>query len=364
MYKNIKVEAEHNELILENSHGDTVIIPANKRNWVKQKLSEGCHDCIDSLVETLPVASQYAQDGSWFPSWMNPMNWGVTDYSDKYKTQNEAYKNAPDKSEFLYNGVRIRKDIQADNRNSAFLQNKNFWREYKKYLTENFNDNEIEKRYNDALDLHYKYGNPKINLLSDDDTKANKYGTKYMDVSKKGRANFNQYTNSLNLPYNVNEKYDFNFLFNNYKQEMLHARQLKDLGLEEFIRHQKEDFVRNKVPYYDANAYDKAMYKDLKSIEGVHRVQSEGINSRYERDYDLEEKPKYKQDRLEILNKYKTIEFNPYGNQGDLRVIQKALVEQGYKLPKSIKSDGTFDGIFGEETKAALLDYQTKNKPK
>jgi hypothetical protein len=67
MYKNIKVEAEHNELILENSHGDKVIIPANKRDWVKQKLSEGCHDCIDSLVETLPVASQYAQDGSVYP---------------------------------------------------------------------------------------------------------------------------------------------------------------------------------------------------------------------------------------------------------------------------------------------------------
>ena len=74
MFKSINVEAENLELILENSHGDTVIIPANKRNWVKQKLSEGCHDCIDSLVETLPVASQYAQDGSWFPSWMNLHN--------------------------------------------------------------------------------------------------------------------------------------------------------------------------------------------------------------------------------------------------------------------------------------------------
>ena len=67
MFRNIKVTAEHNELILENSHGDKVIIPANKRNWVKQKLSEGCHDCIDSLVETLPIASQYAQDGSVYP---------------------------------------------------------------------------------------------------------------------------------------------------------------------------------------------------------------------------------------------------------------------------------------------------------
>ena len=68
MYKNIKVEGEHNEIILENTHGDIVITPANKRNWVKQKLSENCHDCIDSLVETLPVASQYAQDGSVYPT--------------------------------------------------------------------------------------------------------------------------------------------------------------------------------------------------------------------------------------------------------------------------------------------------------
>lgn len=38
MYKNIKVEAENLELIIENSHGDKAIIPANKRDWVKQKL--------------------------------------------------------------------------------------------------------------------------------------------------------------------------------------------------------------------------------------------------------------------------------------------------------------------------------------
>ena len=67
MYRKIEVNAEHNEIILENSNGDKVIIPANKRNWVKQKLSENCHDCIDSLVGTLPVASQYAQDGSVYP---------------------------------------------------------------------------------------------------------------------------------------------------------------------------------------------------------------------------------------------------------------------------------------------------------
>lgn len=65
MNKNIEVEG--GEIAIRNSHGDLAIIPKDKRNWVKQKLSEGCHDCIDSLVETLPIASQYAQDGSVYP---------------------------------------------------------------------------------------------------------------------------------------------------------------------------------------------------------------------------------------------------------------------------------------------------------
>jgi hypothetical protein len=65
MNKNIEVEG--GEIAIRNSHGDLAIIPKDKVNWVKQKLSEGCHGCIDSLVETLPVASQYAQDGSIYP---------------------------------------------------------------------------------------------------------------------------------------------------------------------------------------------------------------------------------------------------------------------------------------------------------
>ena len=66
--RKINIEAEHNELILENSHGDKVIIPANKRNWVKTKLKDQCYDCIDQLVETLPTLQQYAGDGSLIPA--------------------------------------------------------------------------------------------------------------------------------------------------------------------------------------------------------------------------------------------------------------------------------------------------------
>lgn len=68
MYNSFNVEAEHNELILKNSHGDHVIIPANKRGWVLKKIKEGCNTCIDSLVETLPIASEYAEYGSVYGS--------------------------------------------------------------------------------------------------------------------------------------------------------------------------------------------------------------------------------------------------------------------------------------------------------
>ena len=67
MKQNINIEAEKNELILRNEAGDYAIIPAKHRFKVQKMIDEGCNDCIDSLVETLPVASQYAQDGSVYP---------------------------------------------------------------------------------------------------------------------------------------------------------------------------------------------------------------------------------------------------------------------------------------------------------
>lgn len=72
-YKSINIEAENNELILKNSHGDHVIIPAKNRKWVQKKLKEGCNDCIDSLVATLPTVKDYAEDGSLIPKDSKPV---------------------------------------------------------------------------------------------------------------------------------------------------------------------------------------------------------------------------------------------------------------------------------------------------
>jgi hypothetical protein len=54
--------------------------------------------------------------------------------------------------------------------------------------------------------------------------------------------------------------------------------------------------------------------------------------------------------------------LNPDKKNFDTLALQRELTNRGYSLPKSAKSDGTLDGILGDETKQALLDYQSKNK--
>ena len=67
MKQNINIEAEKNEIILRNKVGDYTIIPAKHRAKVQKMLDDGCHSCIDELVDTLPVMADYANDGAVFP---------------------------------------------------------------------------------------------------------------------------------------------------------------------------------------------------------------------------------------------------------------------------------------------------------
>lgn len=62
-----QIEVEGGELAMRNSHGDVVIIPKRDKKRVQQMIDDGCNDCIDSFVNTLPSASDYAEDGSVYP---------------------------------------------------------------------------------------------------------------------------------------------------------------------------------------------------------------------------------------------------------------------------------------------------------
>jgi hypothetical protein len=61
MKKNIEVEG--GELILRNKAGDHVVIPKKHRAEVQDMIKEGCHGCIDALVDTLPVMDDYDDGG-------------------------------------------------------------------------------------------------------------------------------------------------------------------------------------------------------------------------------------------------------------------------------------------------------------
>ena len=67
MKQNLNIEAEGQELILRNTNSDYVIIPKKYRTEVQGMIKDGCHGCIDALVETLPTMADYAQDGSLYP---------------------------------------------------------------------------------------------------------------------------------------------------------------------------------------------------------------------------------------------------------------------------------------------------------
>ena len=70
MKQNLNIEAEGSELILKNKAGDYVIIPKKYRTEVQGMIKDGCHGCIDALVETLPVMADYAEDGSLYSEYL------------------------------------------------------------------------------------------------------------------------------------------------------------------------------------------------------------------------------------------------------------------------------------------------------
>ena len=71
MDKKINVEAEGGELILANNHGDHVIIPKDKRSEVNEHIKQGCNSCIDSIVDSLPIMDDYADNGTVIKGYFN-----------------------------------------------------------------------------------------------------------------------------------------------------------------------------------------------------------------------------------------------------------------------------------------------------
>ena len=349
MKQNINIEAEGSELILKNKAGDYVIIPKKYRTEVQDMVKDGCHGCIDRLVETLPVMNDYAEDGSLFPDWnkvkatLNPKNWGVSDYSDK-GNRHQAYAAArkAGEKEFMWNNKRFNTDYDLSKE-------------------------EISNKGNRLVNTALKMAEKKVDTYRPPLGKKEKIqsfvtGKEKFTSQPCVTAVCNMYKKAginSGIPEGV---YDNRIFANSYKDygfELIPNNDLKPGDIVQYL-FQSDDLTdewHNK-PYHlgvytgddyyvsDGDKEDPIMRKNLYTDDEGNKKNPFIVyrkTSRFFTDEELSE--------LDINKK-----------NFDIQSLQRELSNRNYKLPKSTKENGDFDGIWGDETKNALLDYQTKNK--
>jgi len=65
--KKKNIEVEGGELLIQSKEGHYAVIPAKYRQEVMDMVKDGCDDCINNYIQTLPKDSDYAEDGSLYP---------------------------------------------------------------------------------------------------------------------------------------------------------------------------------------------------------------------------------------------------------------------------------------------------------
>jgi len=430
--KKQNIEVEGGELLIQSKEGHYAVIPAKHRQEVMDMVKDGCDDCINAYIQTLPKDSDYAEDGSLLPDWdkiknkikatLNPKNWGVPDYSDKgdFNTAFAAARKAGEK-EFMWNNTRFSTTMknlpgerikERDDFSGNFFSKKanevaggNPNRD--RFFGENFilgmsghADRAIVNReddYKEMYDLYrYYFGQPlKENVLSK---------SKYTPSNAKNNLdnyisiNDDEFINQillkgieLNLQDNETVPFSGYAIFNTPTGATMPAPTPDKVGkpyehkrpdgkiIRGIYGETKEQRDETFKKYYKTHALgnfrigkgsdergEYFSYYDLFDIgRGNEKSKTFGTAKPFEiydriyiKDYgDGQKKRMYYTDK-ELL------ELDINKKNFDTLALQIELSNRGYKLPKSTKKDGTFDGIWGDETKNALLDYQIKNKTK
>ena len=62
--KKQNIEVEGGELLIQSKEGHYAVIPAKHRQEVMDMIKDGCDNCINNYIQTLPKDSDYAEDGT------------------------------------------------------------------------------------------------------------------------------------------------------------------------------------------------------------------------------------------------------------------------------------------------------------
>ena len=79
--KKQNIEVEGGEILLMSKEGHYAVIPAKHRQEVMDMVKDGCDDCVNNYIQTLPKEADYAQDGSLLPDDKDPI---LTSIYNKY----------------------------------------------------------------------------------------------------------------------------------------------------------------------------------------------------------------------------------------------------------------------------------------
>ena len=418
MDKGMKIEVEDRELFLVNEAGDKVIIPKDKAAWVKEKLKEGCHGCIDKLVETLPVMEDYAEDGSLIPDDKKKITF---EYKPYIAVQDNTYV-APkvttslkqkEKQQFI---SREQPVLKADTRTE---QQRKRAQEY----TESVLNPSISTQIGEALQKPLRWlADPVkgvgdiVSAIAPNSALAKNLPNTNEDVFEYRKKQLNPYTsNKEKINNTINEAVPLTnwASLNILPVEAAAGNMIKSsknlIKPASKVLNKTDDVVKtvassvdnvlSKSKYAPSNAkYNLDNYISINDDEFIKQILLKGIELNLQDDergeyfsyYDLFDigrgdeknktfgtaKPFEVYDRIYIKDygdgqkkrMYYTdkelSELDVNKKNFDTLALQRELRNRGYKLPKSTKKDGSLDGIWGDETKNALLDWQNKNKNK
>lgn len=329
------------------------------------------------------------------PTWLNPMNWGVEDYSEETDF-NKAFSSArkAGEKEFMWNGKRfstkkdtdsIYKDaslneyaklkypnyIKSVNRNfdlksdtipsnerAYFSPNKNkiYYNDEETFNAELAHEVRNEKTLMD--DLKYRIEKKKYsedvydvpNTLEYETHRLTQPGLAFAREGNLSEEDIKKVQNYLGVkPDGFFHAESYKALVDKYYDEKEVNAYLKDNNYTVY----DDDLKTNnlKYPYGDImGSYYLNKIAEDKNI----RLKSLS-NNPYYYFYDPDFKGAYYSDK-------ELSELDTNKKNFDTLALQRELSNRGFKLPKSTKEDGSFDGILGNETKQALLDWQSKNK--
>ena len=355
-----------------------------------------------------------AKHGLVLPDWdkvkstLNPKNWGIPDYSDKgdFDAAFSAARKAGEK-EFIWNNKRFTTNKDTDPiiknpKNEREVALNNYYKKYYPEFVKNYNSNR-----------------PNVNIHSNrlSNPSESKPSESKPSESKPFRASYNSRSKTLNIE-------DYNDETGDFIAELAHHKQKNGIGETikkryEFLKYgdDRRYDVEGTVEYNTHRLTEPALYmqregnlskEDILKLQKYLKVKEDGIlgqdtykaivdkyhnpkkfNEKYPDSYNdamsryyllqIAKDPNINLKGLVNNKKYhgeddnwegayfddnQLLKLNPNNKNFDTLALQRELSNRGYKLPKSTTEDGTFDGILGDETKNALLDWQNKNKIK